>query len=99
MILVAEEPGPAWDQVSSQGGDTAPYELEFTTPWFTTFQNPAASGAGLQGVVEYINGARTIRLDVINQGSGSILTLGHLIFDNYGAPAQVLGMYPRTTMF
>jgi len=91
MILVAEEPGPAWDAVSSQGGDTAPYELEFTTPWFTTFQNPAASGAGLQGVVEYINGARTIRLDVINQGSGAALTLGHLIFDNYGAPAQVLG--------
>ena len=90
MILVAEEPGAAWDQVSSQGGDTAPYELEFTTPWFQTFQNPAAHGAGLQGVVEYINGARTIRLDIINQGSGSILTLGHLVFDNYGAPAQVL---------
>jgi hypothetical protein len=91
MILVAEEPGASWDAVESQGGDTAPYELEFTTPWFKNFQNPAANDAGLQGVVEYINGARTIRLDIINQGSGSILTLGHLVFEEYNAPARVYG--------
>jgi hypothetical protein len=77
--------------VESQGGDTAPYELEFTTPWFKNFQNPAANDSGLQGVVEYINGARTIRLDIINQGSGSVLTLGHLVFEEYGAPARVYG--------
>ena len=91
MILVAEEPGAAWDAVESQGGDTAPYELEFTTPWFKNFQNPAANDSGLQGVVEIINGARTIRLDIINQGSGSVLTLGHLVFENYDAPARVYG--------
>jgi len=91
MILVAEEPNASWDAVDSQGGDTAPYELEFTTPWFKNFQNPAANDSGLQGVVEYINGARTIRLDIINQGSGSVLTLGHLVFDDYNAPARVYG--------
>jgi len=91
MILVAEEPNASWDAVESQGGDTAPYELEFTTPWFKNFQNPAAQDSGLQGVVEYINGARTIRLDIINQGSGSVLTLGHLIFEEYNSPARVYG--------
>jgi hypothetical protein len=91
MILVAQEPAASWDAVESQGGDTAPYELEFTTPWFKNFQNPAANDSGLQGVVEIINGARTIRLDIINQGSGSVLTLGHLVFENYNAPARVYG--------
>lgn len=91
MILVAEEPTASWDAILSQGdNDPGTYQIEFTTPFYQGFQQPAANDSGLQGLVVMINGARCIQLDITNQGGGP-LTVGYLEFDDFGAPAQVLG--------
>jgi len=93
MILVAETPLASWSAIDSQAGDPAgSYQLEFTTPFYNNFLNPGAQLSGLQGIVEIVNGQRCINLFITNQGGGGGgLNVGLLVFEDYNAPARVLG--------
>lgn len=98
MILVAETPLASWNAIDSQGGDPAgSYQIEFTTPFYDNFLNPGAQLSGLQGIVEIVNGQRCINLFLTNQGGGGGgLNLGLLVFEDYNAPARVLGFWGPT---